>query len=321
VIRYARAFSATALVALSLALMGAGNVPATPTNAATILNPGDADVTGYAIAIEPGGQAWTLDGAGRSTGRLPAALTQAFFTDLAAAGPLGSLTAQPCTTAPSNPGIYLAWRGQRSPNLQCTSDPRADQLLADVTTIARALYVHAYRARPVALQGGSANRYQSGYQSYQPSAPTGSAYTGGNVGYGAGDLNGAGYANSSFNGSTFQTFNGQGYAAAGMGSAGITTSFPSSSFNLGGNFSSSLSTGSVSSGLPVNTGLFDSSVFTGVFNGSLSGTSFSNGSFGSGSFGSGAFNTGSYRSTGALSSQPSSGSIGSSSPTSGSSYH
>jgi hypothetical protein len=322
VIRYSRAVSAAALWALSLALMGAGNLPATPTSAVTIYNPGDADVTGYAIAIEPGGQAWTLDGAGRSQNQLPSALTQAFFTDLTAAGPLGALAAQSCATAPSKPGIYLVWHGQHSPNLRCASDPRADQLLSDATTIAHALYVQAYRVRPVGLQGGSATGYQSSYQSYQPSAPAGSGYAGGGGGFSGGDYGGGGYANSTFGGSAFPTFNGQGFASAGgTGLANITSSSPSNGFSLGGNFSSNLSTGNISSSL--STSYFSSGlpVNNSMLSGSLPSNGFSNGGLNNSMFSSGAFNTGAYRSTGTFSNQPSSGSIGSSSPSSGFSFH
>jgi hypothetical protein len=72
------------------------------------------------------------------------------------------LPAQPC----SGPGqesnaITLSWNGQRSPDLSCVADARAAKLLTDALAIQRALYVQAYRTRPMVLGGGGS--YLTGY--------------------------------------------------------------------------------------------------------------------------------------------------------------
>jgi hypothetical protein len=309
--------------------MGAGNLPANPTSAVTIYNPGDADFTGYAIAVEPEGHAWSMDGAGRSQSQLPYAVTQALFSDLAAAGPLAQIAARPCTASrensgtnsQTNPGVYLVWHGQHSPNLQCASDPRADRLLADAVAIARAMYVRAYRVRPMVLNGGSSGGYQDNYQPAQPAGAAASAYANGGGSYGNAGYASAGYGSGSYASGGYATScgcNGSGYS---FGMAGSPFSgLPSSGIGLSNSFSSS-----TFSSLSVNSGVFGRSTFSNGFgNGS-----FSNGTFGiSGAFGSngtiggnGTFGSNGTFSNSTFSSQPFSNGPGSSTPNSGFSFH
>ncbi|HEY6357459.1 MAG TPA: hypothetical protein VIX35_04410, partial [Vicinamibacterales bacterium] len=190
-IRYSKAVMAAALAAVSSVLIGAGSLPASPPTSVTIYNPGDADFTGYAIAVEPDGHAWSMDGAGRSQSQLPFAVTQAFFTDIAAASPLSGLSARACATSHSpetnsqaNPAIYLVWHGQHSPNLQCATDPRADRLLAEATAIARAMYVQAYRVRAMAPSRGSgSSQYDTQTSTASSGVANGATYAG--AGYAA----------------------------------------------------------------------------------------------------------------------------------------
>jgi hypothetical protein len=297
VIRYSDVVMAAALVALSSALMGAGTLPANPSTAVTIYNPGDTDFTGYAIAVEPDGQAWSMDGAGRSQSQLPFAVTQAFFTDLAAAGPLTSLTAHPCTASretsetnsQTDPGIYLVWRGQRSPNLQCASDPRADRLLADATSIAHAMYVQAYRVKAM-VRGVGTYPYTSAAQTVG-AAPSGYAPSNG------GSLS-TGYASTSS------------AASCGCGGSGFN-------FGIGG------SPLGASPGLtPTGMGVIGGSRINNGFNSSVrlnnfvsSGSAFKNG-FASGSFGKSTFSSGTF-SSGTTFSGPN----GSTTPNSGFNFH
>jgi hypothetical protein len=299
VIRYSKALLATAVAAVSFALMGAGNLPAN-SSAVTIYNPGDANFTGFAIAVEPSGRAWTLDGAGRSQSQLPSALTQAFFTDLAAAGPLAQLEARPCSQ--TEPGIYLVWHGQHSPNLQCASDPRADRLLADATAIKRGLYVQAYRVRPVVVTRGSQGG--SSYN-YQPSSAAPSTYA--NAG---GNYPSTSYASPSY-GSASCTCGGYGSAITSAYSFGIGgspfTGLPTSGLNLG--FTNNFSIGT-SGGLSVsasNAVFANSSVFS-----STPGTT---GTFSSG------FNSGTFSNGNSFSGQPFTTAPGSSSISGGFSFH
>jgi hypothetical protein len=288
---------AAALAALSSALMGAGTLPANPSTAVTIFNPGDADFTGYAIAVEPDGHAWSMDGAGRSQSDLPYAVTQAFFTDLAAAGPLTALMAHPCaasrqtseTNSQMDPGIYLVWRGQRSPNLQCASDPRADRLLADATAIAHAMYVQAYRVKAM-VRGAGSYAYTSAAQ------PVGAAPSG--------------YAPSS-GGSLSTGYASTGSAAScGCGGSGFN-------FGIGGS-----PLGALPGVTPSGMGVIGGSTLNNGFNSSVrlnsfvsGGSAFKNG-FASGSFGKSTFSSGTFSSGNTFS-----GANGSTTPNSGFSFH
>jgi hypothetical protein len=307
--RYSHAVMAAALVAASCALMGAGTLPATPSAAVTIYNPGDADFTGYAIAVEPSGHAWSLDGAGRSQSQLPFAVTQAFFTDLAAAGPLTALTAHPCaasresaeTNSQVDPGIYLVWRGQHSPNLQCASDPRADRLLADAAAIAHAMYVQAYRVKSMVSGGGSPGSYQYSYPASQPVNAAPSGYANVNAGTAS-----TGYASAAYGSNGNAGICGCGGSGYSFGVGGSPMgNFPGMN-GISGNFSNSGFTSSLH---------FNNSVFS---NRASFGNGLSSGQFHNSGFSNAGFNGGNSFSG---QSQSMSGGLGSNTLNSGSTYH
>ena len=110
-----------------------------PQGAATISDPGGSDLSGFTIVIDPSGHAWAIDGAGHTTAYVNLSVTQAFFTDLAAAGSLAQLPGHPCQQ-----DVVIGWNGQRTPNIACSSDLRALRLMGDVIAIQKALYVQSY---------------------------------------------------------------------------------------------------------------------------------------------------------------------------------
>jgi hypothetical protein len=168
-VRHRRTPLATALVlALAVPLMGAygagySGVPDLPMSSggAMIFNAGSADYAGYRIVVSPSGAALAVDGAGHASSELQTDITQKFFSDLAAAGPLDKLPAGECTTTSStmgttvevNSAVVVSWNGKHTPALTCVSDPRAIRLLLDATTIQHALYVQAYRKRVIVRNG------------------------------------------------------------------------------------------------------------------------------------------------------------------------
>jgi hypothetical protein len=161
-------------------------------NAAMIYNPGNSDVAGFRIVVDPNGKAAAIDGAGRGSSELQPDIAQKFFSDLAAAGPLNKLPAGDCssakadasTTVEVSASIVVSWNGQRTPALSCVTDPRAVKIVLDATTIQRALYVQAYRKRTMTYGGGYAyggggyqagsSGYESGGRFYIPPFQTGS---------------------------------------------------------------------------------------------------------------------------------------------------
>jgi hypothetical protein len=177
-----------AISALAIALLGASNVPNAPnvpnlpipTNGAMIYNPGTGDYSGFRIVVAPDGRAIAIDGAGHTATQLQSDVVAKFFSDLAAAGQLGQLSARPCsadvnapTTVEVNSSITITWKGQHSPALTCATDGPSQNLLLDATQIEHALYVQAYRSRNLVTYGlnsrqlaqyGSASRYGLSYR-------------------------------------------------------------------------------------------------------------------------------------------------------------
>jgi hypothetical protein len=161
-----RGLAAWVSCAVALTLMGASNVPnlPMPPNSAMIYNAGSGDFAGFRIVVVPAGQAVAIDGAGHTSNELQQDVVQKFFADLAAAGPLSQLPAGDCsaskpetssTTVEVNAAIVVTWNGQHSPALSCVSDPRAQRILLDATTIQRSLYVAAYRKRTTLAYGSA----------------------------------------------------------------------------------------------------------------------------------------------------------------------
>jgi len=172
-------FSFSAVSAVAFMLMGAGThgvktapAPTLIHNAAMISTPGNGDYAGFQIVVEPNGKAAAVDGAGRASNELAPDVVQAFFADLAGAGPLDKLPAGECSSAASrvpstsvevNAPIVIWWNGQHTAALACVTDSRAVKIVLDATTIQRALYVQAYRKR-VTVGYGTGYTYGGGYQ-------------------------------------------------------------------------------------------------------------------------------------------------------------
>jgi hypothetical protein len=175
---YFKPASLLAASAVALSLMGAYSagplvVPTLPMghNAAMIYNPGNGDFVGYRIVVDPSGKAAAVDGAGRDSSELQSDVTQKFFADLAAAGPLDKLPAGDCsstatadaTTVEVNAAVIVTWNGKHTPALTCVTDPRAVRILLDATTIQHAIYVQAYRKRTMMTYGGGYTYKGEGY--------------------------------------------------------------------------------------------------------------------------------------------------------------
>lgn len=155
-----------AISALAIVLLGASNVPnlPMPSNAAMIYNAGTGDYAGFRIVVTPDGHAIAIDGAGHTSTQLESDVASKFFNDLASAGQLNQLSAQPCvadvnapTTVEVNASITITWKGQHSPGLTCATDGAAQRLLLDATQIQHALYVQAYRKRNLITYGTAYN--------------------------------------------------------------------------------------------------------------------------------------------------------------------
>ncbi|MBV8595076.1 MAG: hypothetical protein JOZ50_02385 [Candidatus Eremiobacteraeota bacterium] len=178
----------------AVVLMGASSAPppavpqiAMPKGSAMIYNAGNADFTGYRIVVSTTGQAWAIDGAGRSSNQLESTVTQKLFNDLAAAGPLDKLPAGDCaskaaadaTTVEVNASVIITWNSQHTPALTCVTEPNAVKLLLDATTIQHALYVQAYRERVTVAYGSTVVYGPNGVSYARGSYAGGFAYGGG----------------------------------------------------------------------------------------------------------------------------------------------
>lgn len=189
--RHIESLATVAVAALTVALMGASPSPAAPVpkDAVVIYNPGNGDYTGFRIVVEPSGQANAIDGAGQASKFLHADVVDRFFNDLSAAAPLAQPSGERCRTKPEtsdtgveiNTAVVIHWHGWNWSALTCASDARLVKLLADATTVQQALYVQAYRERPIYVYVG--NHYNEG-ASYGPSVSyagpvysNGAAYT------------------------------------------------------------------------------------------------------------------------------------------------
>ena len=243
-----------------------------PPGAATISDPGGSDLSGFTIVIDPSGHAWALDGAGHTTGYVNLSVTQAFFTDLAAAGSLAQLTERPCQQ-----DIAIGWNGQRTPNIACSSDQRALRLMGDVAAIQRVLYVQSYHTS--ASVSRSTVSYGATPSNGQTYSRTSAWYTptGGGTSYYA---NPSGYAGSSnaYN----STIGSSRFSNGSNGLAGNRNSTSFADTMTKANFSGSRFP---SSSLTSSTALHSqsSSLHSSSFSSSTSNSSFGQTSFGSGS--------------------------------------
>ena len=162
-----KSLAAIIIASLPFALMATVKVPAipVPAGAVEIYNAGNAEFAGFRIVVTRSGAAWSIDGAGRGRTTISPTVTSSLFADVTAAQPLSKLPAQACSNAATDPAtaqisantaVAVIFDGDRSPILQCSSDPRSSSLLGDVQTVQHALYVQAYRIRQgLVIFGGS----------------------------------------------------------------------------------------------------------------------------------------------------------------------
>ena len=171
---------ATLACLIPSAAFGDASIPAlpVPSGGVMIFNQGTAELAGYRIVVASTGDSVAIDGAGRGDRRLSAQLTQALFADLAAAMPLSKLNAATCPPGSTPPiQTFVTYRGERSPDLACATDPQAAALYNDVQSIAHALYVANYRSRAISRYGtggqagGAVTGAQSGQGASTPSGP------------------------------------------------------------------------------------------------------------------------------------------------------
>ncbi len=158
--------SALAWGLLGLVTLGATYAPPvpllpTPPGAANIYYPGSGDYAGFRIVVEPGGRAIAIDGAGHAATQLAPAVSQKFFADLTAVGPLDRIASGPCSDTGNQSGatvelstpLIITWKGHTSPQLACAKDAPTQRLLLDAVGIQQALYVQAYRKRNLITYG------------------------------------------------------------------------------------------------------------------------------------------------------------------------
>lgn len=257
--RYHQALVCFPIAALALSLLAASPQSAlgAAPGSATITNAGAGDFSGFRIDVLPNGHANAVDGAGHASNDLPYDIVQQFFKDLSAAAPLVETPSRPCaasaddasrTGASVSADISISWNGRRWNNLKCATDSRLIKIAGDAKAIEQALYVQAYRARPMYVYMGA---YASG-QALYVGAPTGGySATGATGGYSSQPFSSLGYHSSPYSG------------------------YPSGSMPAG-----SLPTSGVSGGLPSAT-LPGTSPYTGLPSASLPYSS----PYGSGPFG------------------------------------
>jgi hypothetical protein len=271
--RHRQSFLSVALTALAVAIMGASPSAVTPVpkNAVVIYNPGNGDYTGFRIVVEADGQANAIDAAGSASKYLQSDVVDRFFNDLSAATPLAQPPGERCpvkaessaTGVEINAAVVINWRGRNWSALTCGSDMRLARLIADATAIQHALYVQAYRERPMYVYVG--NHYNAG-QSYSPSV----SYAG--PGYGSsgaytGDRSDAFYLPRFSNGysTTSSPFNGSlpgSYPSGTLPTTNPYSGLPNSSMTFTNPYSS-LPGGSVTTTSPYSGGPYGSSPFSG----------------------------------------------------------
>src|SRR5579864_500568 len=150
-----RVLAALALLAAPAVAAAAPAVPylPVPKDAAVILNTGSTNTTGYRIVVQQSGKAEFVDGSTRATGQIPLPLAAKFFRDLSDAMPLSTLPREQCMKSASfGTSLFVWWRGQRSPDLSCPGDAKAQALGSDAAAVAQALHVSSgLRSRAVPM--------------------------------------------------------------------------------------------------------------------------------------------------------------------------
>lgn len=126
------AFAALALGALLMA--------AAPRDSATIVDSGSTNLRGYTIVVWSDGSATAaLQTASPKPFTLPAATTQKFFADLAAAKKANAATVPCMKSASFGSSIHVTWHDWTSPDLTCPpSGDAGTALVNDVNAIQKA---------------------------------------------------------------------------------------------------------------------------------------------------------------------------------------
>lgn len=183
--RRARPLIVLALSGIAVLVMGAA---APLSGDVTISNPGVGDYAGFHIVVHPDGHASAVDATGKASGELSDQLASQLFADLRLATNAAQ-DAKPCAAAAAdtngrvgytaaNAAISIAWQGHNWSSLACASDTRLVALSSDASAIERALYVQAYRKRPMYVYIGGATGYAAGTSgaTYTSTYPSTSGY-------------------------------------------------------------------------------------------------------------------------------------------------
>lgn len=136
--------TAAALIAAASAALGAAPVPylPVPKGAAVILNTGSTNAPGYRIVVQRSGGVEYTWGARRATTTIETWLATKFFADAASGMPLSKLPVVACMKSASfGTMTFVWWRGERSRDLSCPGDSKAEHLYDDALAVAKALAI------------------------------------------------------------------------------------------------------------------------------------------------------------------------------------
>jgi hypothetical protein len=114
-----------------------GRLPIDPGAVAIITRSASTNGLGYRVSLTRDGRADVAQGNSLVTRYVPAELANRFFADLAAAMPLSDLSSeQPCVKSASfGSSIYIAYGGERTPDLSCADGARTLVLRDDIAAI------------------------------------------------------------------------------------------------------------------------------------------------------------------------------------------
>ena len=222
----------------------------------TISNPGVGDYAGFNIVVHPDGHASAVDATGKASGELSDQLASQLFADLRSATN-ATQDAKPCAAAAAdtsgrvgyaaaNAAISIAWQGHKWSSLACASDTHLAALSSDASAIERALYVQAYRKRPMYVYIGGATGYATGTSgvTYTSTYPSTSGYGTSFGNYGSNPM--GGYPSGSYPSGTLPTTS----LSGGLPTSSLSGSSPYSSLPTTSLPSGSLPSSSVFTSLP-----------------------------------------------------------------------
>ncbi|HTJ26381.1 MAG TPA: hypothetical protein VMA36_09455 [Candidatus Limnocylindria bacterium] len=122
--------------------------PTSPTEA-VIVNSGSTNTAGYVLRVSADGNGTLRQDGDEHRVQVSRALADRFFADLRAAGPLDALPHTFCMKSASfGTTTTVAYRGKRSPDLNCPSGSAGTALVQDARAIAAAAGV-TVRRRPL----------------------------------------------------------------------------------------------------------------------------------------------------------------------------